>query len=176
MELEYRIPQEDYECLELLAGLVVDELFFQRSVQSDQHHSDHMIAIKVAEGDFIRICTDDWADTEKEAIDCYRLRVERVANPAYAFKANSKEAVEIESASIPQIEPQKVELFEFRDHESNESVVYDAALLLVNGAQRVLIGIDGSSIAGDVYFLTEEKAILERLAQYRHVSTIEKHN
>jgi hypothetical protein len=173
MEIEYRIPQEDYTNIKGLVGREISNLCFQKSLANDEDIVAAMVALKSCSGNYIRICTDEWTDTGSEAIDCYRLRVQEVENPAYAFHDKSKEPVQIDTLVIPPTKIVKIDIYEFRDSAGGESVVYDVALLFVGSDRRVLVGIENTSIIGDVYLCFEDAKVEERLRTYSYVRSIE---
>ncbi|WP_339075310.1 hypothetical protein [Teredinibacter turnerae] len=172
MKIEYRIPQDDYINIEGLIGGTISSLYYQKSSGFGEDIVAHMVALKIQEESYIRICTDEWSDTYKEAIDCYRLRVQKVENAAYAFKSNTKVPVEIENVSLQPIIIKKIDIYKFKDSEGDESVIYDVALLLIGDQNRVLLGIENTSIAGDIYLYCEQWKIEEKLKQYGHVRSI----
>ena len=175
MELECRIPSEDYENLGRLIGLDVSELLFEKSFDSDPRSCAHMIALKSPEEGFIRFCTDEWDDTYKEAINCYRFRIECLACPTLSIWNISDKPLDIDKILIPEFKVVTIDVYEFRESESGESVVYDAALLLRDDQRpRLLIGIDNSSIVGDVYLAFHDVEINGRLAGYHYLRSIGK--
>ncbi|WGO99457.1 hypothetical protein QFX18_05200 [Saccharophagus degradans] len=141
-------------------------------MSSDADIVAHMVALKTPNGNYVRICTDEWGDTYREAIDCYRLRAQEVQNPAYAFKAKSKDSVQIDTLSIPPLEISKIDIYEFLDSEGDESVIYDIAFVFEGSGRRILIGIENTSIAGDVYLCCDLASIEERLRGYSYVRSI----
>ncbi len=172
MKIEYRIPLEDYLNIEGLIGETISSLHYQKSPGCGEDIVAHMFALKVRNNSYIRICTDQWSDTNNEAIDCYRLRVQDVKNPAYAFNSNTKEPVEIESVTLRPIIIEKIDIYEFEDSEGDESGIYDVALSLIGDKRCVLLGIEHTSIAGNIYLYHEQWKIEERLKQYGYVRSI----
>ena len=73
--LEFRIPEEDYDALRLILDCSLDAMTFQRACGGDEGVIAAMIAVPLANGEFVRFTTDDWADTKDFAIDCFRMRL-----------------------------------------------------------------------------------------------------
>ncbi len=181
--LEYRIPDEDYDVLRLLLGRPLGTLVFQQSCGSCERIVASMIAVPLKNEDFVRFTTDDWGDTSEFAIDCFRMRVQRVRDPAYSYYEATKEPVEIELIPIssPGAPVKRIEVLGFTDRELGdgieESVAYDAGILLHRAdATPILIHADSSSIAGDVGLLENGEEITEALERYERRSEIEEQN
>ncbi len=173
-DIEYRIPEPDHEALRSLIGRPFSPAVFQRSIIEDPEAIiASMIAVRIADNEYVQFTTDDWGDTREFALDCFRMRIKHTEDPVYAIHEKTKKPVEVESFQIaePAAPITMIEVYGFTDTESEdgdqEAVSYDAALLFHRAnAHPLLVFVDSSSIAGDVGFLQDEDALVERLREY----------
>ncbi len=145
MEIEYRIPLDDCTNIRSLIGVELSEILYRPSTGLSAQIVSHMVILKITEGRHIRIFTDEWSDTQREGINCFRLRAEEVANPAYANSTKTNEPIEIGTLPIQNTIIIGVDIYEFRDSEGDESVIYleirvsnrkKFKIMLDNGGQK----------------------------------------
>ncbi len=173
-DIEYRIPETDREELRSLVGRAFSPGVFQRGMDTDSEVIvASMIAVRIADSEYVQFTTDDWGDTREFAIDCFRMRIKHKADPVCSSYERTKKPVEMEPLQVaePAAPITRIVVYGFTDTEDEngyqEAVSYDAALLFHRASARsLLVFVDSSSIAGEVGFLQDEGAVAEKLLEY----------
>ena len=182
--IKFCIPSEDYIILESLIGKPFSPVSFQEADKSylPKEIIAHMVAVETEPGKYVQFDTDDWGDTNDFMLDCFRMRVRSTSNPVRFFYKVTRKPVECKIANIlnPDAHIEHISIYKFNDEEmdkeTEESVTYDAALLLNRiRSKPILICVDSSSIVGNILLIQNQKLIESKLEQYSLNKVIKKH-